>query len=136
MDYIVRQHYDAGRRQEEFRRKLESYGKFRAFLYERGRGLNLRFRVLMEVLLELVIKPLGITLVALSGLGSFYLATQTAPKLHAFIDGILPFPYNKIIGTVTVPIGWIPVLVVGGYVSYKTEKETRKRLKEEHGWEA
>ncbi len=135
MDYIVRQHYSAKRQQEEFRRKLASYGKFRAFLYKRGRSLDLRLRVLTDVLLELVIKPLGITLIALSGLASFYLATQTAPTIHAIIDGVLPFPYNKIVGTITVPIGWIPVLAVGGYVSYKTERETRKRLKEEHGWE-
>jgi hypothetical protein len=135
MNYIVRQHYDARRRREEFQMRLASYGMFQAFLYKRGRSLSLRFRVLREVVYELVIKPLGLTLIVLSGLFSFYLATQTAPRIHAVIDRLLPFPYNKIVGAITVPIGWLPVLVVGVYVSYKTERETRTRLKEEHGWE-
>ena len=129
LDYLVKEYHESIKREEELRKKLEGYGRLRRWIYRKSMDLKVRGMVLKEV----VIKPVGVTLVFMSGLFSWYLATATAPKIHKFIDNLVPPPLNKIVSLTTLPIGWTPVIILGGYYLYVTEKEINTRLKEDYG---
>lgn len=133
MEYWVKEYYESKMREEKLRKKLESYGKVRRWAYKRIRNLKVDGMIVKET----VVKPLGMTIAAMSGFFSLILAASTAPKIVKFIHSVVPFPYNVVIDViVTFPIGFSPGIIAEGLYVYYVKKEIKKRLKKDYRIEA
>jgi len=131
MEYLVKKYYESKIHEEELRKKFESYSRIRRWIYKRGMNLKDAGMIFKEI----IVRPFGLIIASGSGLFSWYLALRTAPNIHRFIDSIVPSPWNSVIGLITVPIGWSPLIIAEGLYVYYTQREIRKRLKEDYGIE-
>lgn len=132
MEYLVKKYHESKKREEELKRKLESYSRVRLWMYERS--MNLKDACMMFK--ELVVKPVGITIAVLSGFPSLILAASISPKITQLIDNAFPFPYNEVINIfVCFPIGFALPMIAEVSYAYYVNKEAKKRLKEDYGIE-
>lgn len=132
MKYLVKKYYESKIREEEFRKKLESYGRLRRWISRRSSNLKIAGMIVKEI----IVKPVGMTIAIMSVAFSLILAASTSPKIVEFIDRIVPFPCNVVIGViVTFPIGFSPAIIAIVSYTYYINKEIKKRLKEDYGIE-
>ena len=109
LDYLVTKYYESKISEEELRKRLESYGRVKRWFYRRSMDL----KDVGMIVKESVVKPVGIAIMSMSGFFSLILAISTAPKIIRFIDSVVPFPYNVVIGlVVTFPIGFSPMIII------------------------
>jgi hypothetical protein len=131
LKHIVKKHREMKRREEELRKKLESYGRMQRWLYRRRAGLQQSWSFFKDF----VVKPISIGLFGVSGMFSAILATVTMPRAAPLIQRLLPFPllYYPIIFLLAICIAFSPFIVsMEAYRHVEMERQ-RKRLREEHG---
>lgn len=130
--YLVKKYYESKMREEESRKRLESYGRFRRWIYKRTKN----FKIAGMIVKEIVIKPVGLALMVVSGWFSSVLTIFISPKVIEFIDSIVPSPYNQVVGVVAMfPIGFSPIIIAVVSYAYYVNREIKKRLKEDYGIE-
>ncbi len=131
LGYLVEKYFESKRREEEFRKKLESYGRVRRWMYERSMQLKDAGMIVREG----VVKPFIITTIALSGFFSICLGTTVGPQITKFIETYFPFPFNYMLEVLIIfPIGFSPV-ILGIVLNYYVEKRKVKRMLENYGIE-
>lgn len=132
MGYLVKKYYESKMREEEFRKKLESYGRVRRWVYERSRNLQDAGMIVKET----VGRPLFWASVALSGWVYMTIVPQITPKIMKFVDSVVPPPYNGPINVVLCfPVGFSFLVVPPAIYAYKVKRELKKRLREDYGIE-
>jgi len=125
LDYLVEKFYESKMREEEHRRKLESYGRVRGWFYKRSRNLRDAGMIFKEVIL----KPVGMALGVSSSVLSYLLAVSTAPKIHRFTNNVV------VGGIITFSIAFCPIIIAESLYAHYVSKEVKKRLREEYGIE-
>lgn len=132
LEYLVKNYYESKIHEQKLRKKLESYGRLRRWVYRRSSEL----RVTGMIFKQVIIKPVGIALCFISGWLTPILAFSVTPGIVRFIDSIVPVPYNAVVDIiVTFPIPFSPLVIAWGLYIHHLKKVIEKRLKEDYGIE-
>ena len=132
LDDLVRKYLESKKREEDLKRKLESYGFVRRWIYKRRAGLKQTFSFLREAL----VKPFFIMAFAFSGWITAILATSIMPVLGPIIEANVPFPFNyTIVFFLATCIVFSPFIISLEIYRHFQVKRERKILKEEYGIE-
>lgn len=131
LGYLVEKYFESKRHEEEIRRKLESYGRVRRWVYKRSVQLKDAGMIVREVL----VKPAVITLMAFSVFFSILLGMTIAPQIVKFTAVYIPNPFKYVVDVLILfPIGFSPG-ILGIVLNYYVEKEKLKRTLKNYGIE-
>lgn len=130
LEHLVKKYFETKRREEELRRKLESYGKVKRWLYEKRIGAMQTLSFLRDA----VVKPVFLGIFGLSGVFSAILATSIMPSAALFISSIIPFPLDyPVVILLAVCIAFSPFIVSMELYRHFEMKREKKRIREEYG---
>lgn len=129
LGYLVEKYFEGKKREEEYLKKLESYGRFRRWLYKRAVSL----KYVGIVVKELVVKPSILTMLICSTYFSVWLGTTLGPKVAEFSAMHISHPSKYVLDVLILfPIGFSPA-ILSIVLSYHMEKKKLKRILENYG---
>jgi hypothetical protein len=129
LKYLVEKHFERKRREEEYRKKLESYGRIRRWVYTRSMSVKDAFMVFQEV----IVKPAIMTIMICSTLFSIWLGTTVGQQFTKFTIHYIPSPFNYVLDVLVLfPLGFSPG-IASVILTYYVEKRKIKRLLEDYG---
>jgi hypothetical protein len=129
LEYIVKKHFEWKRREEEYRKKLESYGKIRRWAYKRIIGLRDAGMIIKEV----IVKPFIMTIMICSCVFSMLLGMTIGQQFSSFTRYYILSPFNYVIDVLVLfPLGFSPG-IISIILTYYVEKRKIKRLLEDYG---
>ncbi|UCH31999.1 MAG: hypothetical protein JSV05_00980 [Candidatus Bathyarchaeota archaeon] len=132
LDDLVKKYLESKKREEALRRKLESYGFIRRWIYKRRAGLKQTFRFLKEA----VVKPFFVIAFAFSGWITAMLATSVMPIVGPIIEVSVPLPFNYVlVFLLATCIVFSPFIISLEIYRYFQVKREKKMLREEYGIE-
>ena len=129
LGYLVEKYFEGKKREEEYLKKLESYGRFRRWLYKRAVSL----KHVGMVVKELMVKPSIITMLICSTYFSVWLGTTLGPKVAEFTAMHISHPSKYVLDVLILfPIGFSPA-ILSIVLNYHMEKKKLKRALENYG---
>ena len=129
LDYLVKNYFEEKKREEEYKKKLESYGTVRRWIYKKRIDLRNIFGFVTIV----IIKPSILALMTYSTILSLYLGTRIGLQIGDFTMKHIPQPFNYIFDVLILfPIGFSPG-ILSIILTYYVEKKRVKRLSQEYG---
>jgi len=129
VDYLVEKYLGSKKREEEYRRKLKSYGKFRRWVFHRI--MNLRNACMF--VLETFVKPYILFAMAYSTYLSIWFGTKLGPNITKFTQTCVPMPFNHVLDVfILFPIGFSPG-ILSIILGYYVEKKKLKKILEDYG---
>ncbi|MDH5481625.1 MAG: hypothetical protein OEY22_01910 [Candidatus Bathyarchaeota archaeon] len=127
--FIIEKYFDLKKREEDYLRKLESYGRFRRWIFEKSRSL----RTAGMIFKETVVKPSIIVMMVFSCFFSIWLGTVVGQPTTKFTQTYVPFPFNYALDVLILfPIGFAPG-ILSIVLSYYWEKKKLLRLFQDYG---
>lgn len=131
LDYLLETYFESKKREEEWIKKLESYGKVRRWFYKRG--MNLKYAGI--IVKETVVKPVIIYTIVCSTFFSILLGSAIGPQIAKFTAIYIPHPFGYVLDVLILfPIGFSPGMI-SVILNYHIEKKKLKRILEDHGIE-
>jgi hypothetical protein len=131
LHYLVETYFELKKREEEYIKKLENYGKIRRWFYRRG--MNLKYAGV--IVKETMVKPAIIYAIICSTLFSILLGTAIGPQIAKFTAIYIPHPFGYVLDVLILfPIGFSPG-IISVILNYHIEKKKLKRILEDHGIE-
>jgi len=131
LDYLVKKYSELKKREEEYIKKLESYGKIKRWAYKRSR--NLKNACIFAK--ESIVKPSMIFAMTYSTALSMYLGIRTGSQIAKLTSRYIPLPFNYVLDVLILfPIGFSPG-ILSIILGYYLEKERLKRMLEDYGVE-
>jgi hypothetical protein len=129
--YIVEKYFEVKKREEDYTKKLESYGTVHRWVFERASNLKTAGMVLKEA----IVKPAIITALMGSVIFSILLAMIIGPQITGFTQTYLPSPFNCILDVLILfPIGFSPG-IISIVLNYFREKRKLLNLLRSYGVE-
>ena len=129
LDYLVEEYFEGKKREEEYLKKLESYGRVRRWLYKRAVSL----KYVGMVVKELMVKPSILTTLIFSTYFSVWLGTTLGPKVSDFTAMYISHPSKYVLDVLILfPIGFSPA-ILSIVLNYHMEKKKLKRTLENYG---
>jgi hypothetical protein len=129
LKYLVEKHFEWKKREEDHRKKLESYGKIRRWIYKRSISLKDAGMIIKES----IVKPFIMVLLIGSGAFSMWLGTMIGQQITKFTQYYVPSPFNYVLDLfILFPLGFSPC-IIGVILSYYIEKRKMKKLLEDYG---
>jgi hypothetical protein len=129
LEYLVEKHFEWKRREEEYRKKLERYGRIRRWIYTRSMSAKSVFVIIREV----IVKPSIMTVMICSGFFSIWLGTTVGQQFSKFTLYHTPSPFNYVLDVLVLfPLGFSPGLI-SIVLTYYVEKRKIKKLLEDYG---
>jgi len=129
LGYLVEKYLESKRHEEEIRRKLESYGRVRRWVYKR----SVQSKDAGMIVREVLVKPVVITLMAFSVFFSILLGMAIGPQIVKFTEVYIPHPFKYVVDVLILfPIGFSPG-IISVILNYDIEKKKLKRILEDHG---
>lgn len=128
ISFLINTWIDSKRREEEYRKRMGSYGVFRRWLYRRAKNL----KNVGMVVKEIILKPIAMFLATSSGGISLYVGTRFGSDFIKFVEHYIPPPYGVILYVPSLfCIGFLPPLIIPSILLYYTvKKEVKARLQE------
>jgi hypothetical protein len=129
LDYLVKNYFEEKKREEEYKKKLESYGIVRRWIYKK----RIELRNIFAFVTIVIIKPSILALMTYSTILSIYLGTRIGLQITDFTMKYIPLPFNYILDVLILfPIGFSPG-ILSIILTYHVEKKRVKRLSQEYG---
>lgn len=129
LNYLVEKYFETKKREEEYLRKLESYGRFRRWCYEKGKNL----RYMGMVFKELIVKPSVITMMICSTYLSIWLGMTIGARITRFTEMYIPHPFSYMFDVLILfPIGFFPG-ILSIILKYYLDKKKLRRILENYG---
>jgi len=129
LKYLVEKHLEQKRHEEEYRKKLESYGKIRRWVYKRIVSL----KDVGMIIKETIVKPSIMLIMVCSGFFSIWLGTIIGQQVMGFTRYYLSSPINYVFDVLILfPIGFSPG-IISITLTYYVEKRKLKKLLEDYG---
>jgi hypothetical protein len=129
LKYLVEKHFEWKRREEEYRRKLESYGKVGGWVYKRIMGLKYSVMIFSEI----IVKPFIMTVLICSSIFSLLLGMTVGLQFSEFTRHLVMSPFNDVLNVLVLfPLGFSPS-ILSIILTYYVEKRKVKRLLEDYG---
>lgn len=127
LKYLVEKFIESKVREEELRRKMESYGKLRLWAYK----LGIKLKTIGFVVKEIVLKPVAIAVAAISILISTIIAIIIRPLVVAFMSAYLPTQISDVIGGITAfLVAWSPEIIASILYTRHLSNFIRERLQD------
>jgi len=129
LTYLVENYFETKKREEEYLRKLESYGRFRRWCYEKGNSL----KYIGMVVKELIVKPSIITMMLCSTYLSIWLGITIGPRITRFTEMHIAYPFSYVFDVLILfPIGFFPG-ILSIILKYHIDKKKLRRILENYG---
>ncbi len=129
LDYLVKNYFEVKKREEEHKKKMESYGTIRGWVYERSMNL----KNILTFMTRTIVKPSIMLLMTYSTALSLYLGMRVGPQIAQLTGRYIPHPFNYIFDVFIIfPIGFSPG-ILSVVLNYHLEKKTLNRILKEYG---
>jgi len=128
LNYLVKKYFELKKREEEYIKKLQSYGRVRRWVYKRSRSLKNAYMFVKESIVE----PSIIFAMTYSTALSMYLGIRTGPQIVEFTKGHVPLPFGYVLDVLILfPIGFSPG-ILSIVLNYYMEKKRLRRILENY----
>ena len=125
MDYLVAKYYESKKREEDYIKKIRSYGKIRRWTYQIFQSI----KEFLFFIKEIIAKPVIITLMAYSTYISLWFGTKYGPYVSRLTKMYIPSPLNHILDLLILfPIGFLPGILSILFTYYVQKRELRRIL--------
>jgi hypothetical protein len=129
LKYLVEKHFEWKRREEEYRKKLESYGRIRRWVYKRTISLKDAGMIFKET----IVKPSIMVIMICSGALSIWLGTTVGQPVINFTRYYVPSPFNYVLDVLILfPVGFSPG-ITSVILTYYIEKRKVEKLLKDYG---
>ena len=131
-EFLVRKYYESKRREEELRKKLESMGKVRRWVYKRITD----FKDYSSFFKDAVGTPVGLVVYCLTPFMAAIVTSASIWRIAPLIELNVPFPLNYAAIFITATgLAFSPFIISLEIYDYRETKRKKKRLREEYGIE-
>jgi len=129
LDYLVEKYFESKKREEEYLKKLKSYGKIRKWAYTGVMNLKGYFVFVKEAL----VKPFIIAAMTYSTYISIWFGMKFGSHITGFTQMYVPTPINHALDVLILfPIGFSPG-ILSIILTYYIEKRDLQRILKIHG---